>query len=73
MLKISVTMCALILLANCASTTIPAGATEREICRQWGDSLPTRSHADTTQTKAEIQNGYAVFALSCPDFADLVP
>lgn len=62
-----------IFLTACANTTTPGGATTSELCRQWGGSLPTRAQADTTQTKAEIQKGYAVFALACPEWEDLVP
>ena len=64
-------------LTACASMTTLGGATNSaaaaEICRQWGESLPTRSRSDTALTKKQIQEGYARFALSCPDFAYLVP
>ncbi|MDE4303636.1 hypothetical protein PXK30_09535 [Phaeobacter gallaeciensis] len=46
---------------------------EAEMCRQWGNSLATRSRQDTTRTKGEIQNGYAVFALSCLNWTHLIP
>lgn len=61
------------LISGCAATTMPAGATEAELCRQWGGSLPTRSHGDTLATSAGIQRAYAVFAAACPAWADLVP
>jgi hypothetical protein len=59
-------------LSNCVSTRVPAGATSDELCRQWGDALPTRSRADTTQTANEIQVAYATFALACPDRAWMI-
>ena len=61
------------LMTGCASTTMPGGATEAEICRQIGGALPTRSHSDTAQTAQEIQRLYAVYDLTCPDWAHLVP
>lgn len=73
MRTISVIASAGILMSACVGTTIPGGATERELCRQWGGSLPTRSRADTEQTAREIQSAYATFELACPDFAQLVP
>lgn len=48
-------------------------ATRDEVCRQTGAALPTRSRADTDQTKAEIQKAYATFGLTCPEFAYLIP
>ena len=66
-----------ILVTSCGNTTTPAGATETateaEICRQLGDKLPTRSRSDTEQTKAEIQELYAGFSLTCPNWAHLIP
>lgn len=57
---------ALVLLTSaCVNTTMQGGATEREICYQWGSSLPTRSRADTKQTQDEIQLAYAKFDLVC--------
>ena len=53
--------------------TAQGGETEVERCYQLGKALPTRSHADTEQTKAEIQNIYAVFSLACPSHARMVP
>lgn len=52
-------------LAGCQTTTV-ATVTERELCRQWRDSLPTRSRADTEQTRAEIGRAYDVQAAACP-------
>ena len=63
----------MIALLGCAPTTMPGSATESAICRAWGQSLPTRSRADTEQTKAEIQLGYADFQNACPALARLVP
>lgn len=62
----------LIALLGCAPMTTPGSATEAAICRAWGNSLPTRSRADTEQTQAEIQLGYADFQNACPAFAKLV-
>jgi hypothetical protein len=72
MQRISV-IASLVLMTGCVSTTMPGGATEREVCIAWGESLPTRSRSDTDQTKAEIQRAYATFAAACPAFADLIP
>ena len=60
-------------LIGCAPTTTPVTATEAALCRAWGESLPSRSRADTAQTQAEIQLGYADFQNACPGFAGLVP
>lgn len=40
--------------------------TEREICIQWRDSLPTRSRLDTERTQQEIGYAYDVQATVCP-------
>lgn len=61
------------LMTGCATSTMPATETEREVCIAWGESLPTRSRTDTDQTRAEIQRGYATFAAACPAFTDLIP
>jgi hypothetical protein len=53
--------------------TNAAGATEATLCRIWGESLPTRSRADTAQTSAEIGDAYSDFAAACPEFHDLIP
>ncbi len=49
-------------LTGCTNSTVPViaieTASERELCRQWGASLPTRSRSDTIQTRAEIQEAY---------------
>lgn len=66
-------MCAAILMNGCERWTGEGGATEDERCYQLGKALPTRSHVDTEQTQAEIQNIYAVFSLTCPRHAQLVP
>lgn len=50
---------------SCAPTTIEATATEAELCRQWRDSLPTRSRQDTEGTKADIGTAYDVQAALC--------
>ena len=66
-----VALASLALLTGCAS--VAGQATVEEVCFQWGASLPTRSQADTEQTKAEIQEAYAVFALVCPEQEYLIP
>ncbi|GAB5434804.1 MAG: hypothetical protein EpisKO_41740 [Epibacterium sp.] len=70
-----------ILTTGCATSMAPVGgidatedtASEAEICRQWGQSLATRSRLDTQQTIDEIQSGYAAFSLSCPGWEHLIP
>lgn len=70
-LTISAMLSMLPALAGCTNmTTMPeATATEREICVAWRDSLPTRSRADTAQTRAEIGLAYDVQAAACPSWA----
>jgi hypothetical protein len=64
-----------VLILNACATTlaVPVTATEDALCRVWGESLATRSRADTEQTQAEIGQSYADFAAACPDYAQLVP
>ena len=71
----SVIVLTAILMTGCANMRVPAGGTETgaELCRQWGKSLPTRSRQDTQQTSEEIQEAYAAFSLSCPEWAHLIP
>ena len=59
------------LAAGCTqSQTIPVAIeTEREICIQWRDSLPTRSRSDTERTQQEIGYAYDVQAMVCPQWA----
>lgn len=64
MLKISA-LAALVLTTACVNTTTQGGATERALCSEWGDSLPTRSRADTVQTQDEIQVAIATHAEVC--------
>jgi len=52
---------------------MPDTATERTLCRVWGESLPTRSRSDTEETKREIAMAYADFVAACRDHAHLVP
>tara|TARA_R110002073_G_scaffold18564_16_gene68641 strand:+ start:894 stop:1067 length:174 start_codon:yes stop_codon:yes gene_type:complete len=52
---------------------VPAGATDAALCRAWGESLPSRSRADTEQTAQEIGAAYADFAAACPDATHLIP
>lgn len=61
------------LMTQCGNTMGPATATIDEICRQNGEALPTRSVEDTQQTRDEITEAYATFALTCPDWAHLIP
>lgn len=63
----------LISLAGCTPPALQATATEAELCRAWGESLPTRSRLDTAQTRMEIQIGYADFINACPGLEHLVP
>jgi len=64
---IALTLCGASLSA--CSPMIPAvTATEAELCRQWRDSLPTRSRSDTEQTRAEIGRAYDVQAAACPNW-----
>lgn len=67
----------MIWISGCGISTTPVieteTATEAELCRQWGDKLPTRSRLDTKQTQDEIQAAYAAFALSCPNWIHLIP
>lgn len=56
-------------LAACAQPTPEATATERELCIQWRDSLPSRSVADTEQTQAEIGLSYDLQAAACPNWS----
>jgi len=72
-LLIFVTVCGLTFLSACEKWTGAASATTDEVCFQNGTALATRSRDDTAQTQAEIQNAYAVFALTCPKFAHLIP
>ncbi|MEQ8257999.1 MAG: hypothetical protein RH980_18290 [Roseovarius confluentis] len=57
-------------LAACATAPrMTAGTeTERERCRAWRDSLPSRSSTDTAQTQDEIGVAYDVFLAACPGF-----
>ena len=58
--------------AGCTpSQTIPVATaeTEREICLQWRDSLPTRSRNDTERTQQEIGYAYDVQGMVCPQWA----
>ncbi|WP_299830639.1 hypothetical protein [uncultured Roseobacter sp.] len=60
-------------LTGCASTMTQDSATTNEVCRAWGERLPTRSTQDTQQTQDEIQTAYAAFSLACPDWVHLIP
>lgn len=63
---VALTTFGLLGVTGCDKTTPVGSETEYEICRAWQDSLPTRSRADTAQTKAEIGHGYDVFLAACP-------
>lgn len=64
---------ALILTTACVPIGTTGGATEAQLCRSWGMSLPTRSRSDTAQTAEEIERGYGDFAAACPDHVNLIP
>ncbi len=64
-------VCLVTLTSGCEKWT--GAATATELCIQWGESLATRSRLDMEQTQAEIQEGYARFALACPAYDYLVP
>lgn len=69
---------AAIMLQACGLSATRAGVTDgapvaAELCRSWGDSLPTRSRADTPQTADEIGLAYANFAAACPAWTHLIP
>ena len=70
-LKIACLLTALTLTA-CAPSRGPVTATERTLCRIWGESLPTRSRADTAQTQVEIAESYADFVAASPGAVGLV-
>ena len=53
---------------QCQMTTPEATETEKELCRAWGSSLPSRSHQDTQQTRDEIGQAYRDFEAACPGF-----
>lgn len=66
MLLLSAT--ALVMLGACASnemTTPGVTETERALCDIWQESLPTRSKADTQQTRDEIGEAYDDFEAAC--------
>ena len=60
-------------LSGCANMKTPGGATERTLCRVWGESLPTRSRSDTAQTQLEVAEAYADFEAACPKHGYLIP
>lgn len=60
-------------MSGCASKMTQGSATETEMCRQWGERLPTRSRHDTVQTQQEVGEAIAAFSLACPDWAHLIP
>ena len=55
------------------NTPTEGSETEREACIAWGESLPTRSRADTQATIDQITSLYATFAAACPDHTALIP
>ena len=60
-------------LTACENTKNAGIATEWAQCVVWGESLPTRSRADTKQTQTEIAEAYRDFENACPEFGYLVP
>ena len=73
MQKAFVTVLLMTALSGCVNWKAEATATEKELCRTWGESLPTRSKQDTDQTKEEITVAYADFANACPSYASMIP
>lgn len=71
LIKSVIVSMALGLVVGCTqSQPIPVAIeTERELCIQWRDSLPTRSRSDTERTQQEIGYAYDVQALACPEWA----
>lgn len=72
-LMLSAAVLAVTVLSGCGNLMGQATATEAAICQAWGDSLPTRSHADTQVTQDEIAVAYADFVNACQNWAHLVP
>jgi hypothetical protein len=62
-----------IFLTSCVNTRGVGSETAREICRQIGEALPSRSVDDTAQTIDEITLAYATFSLTCPEWGHLIP
>jgi hypothetical protein len=62
-----------IFLTGCDSMRVMGSETSREVCRQMGAALPTRSHRDTQVTIDEITELYATFSLVCPIWEHLIP
>ena len=61
----------LMLLGAACATSNPTSAateTERARCEAWGQSLPSRSRADTARTRSEIGLAYDVYVAACPGF-----
>lgn len=73
MLQIFVIALSVIFLSGCDSMRVMGSETTREVCRQIGGALPTRSHRDTDQTIDEITVLYATFSLTCPEWQHLIP
>ncbi|WP_432256063.1 hypothetical protein [Limimaricola sp. AA108-03] len=42
-----------------------ATETEAALCEAWAGALPSRSHRDTEQTRAEISAAYDAFLAAC--------
>jgi hypothetical protein len=61
------------MLTGCGNSETAGTAMVDEICRQLGADLPTRSVDDTQQTRDEITDQYATFALVCPGWEELIP
>lgn len=74
MLKLSAIVLSVTFLSGCVISRDADTETSRdEVCRQTGAALPTRSVSDTPQTRDEITRLYTTFALTCPDWAHLIP
>jgi hypothetical protein len=62
----------LFLVSGCAGV-VATSETEAAICESLGDTLPTRSRADTQATIDQITRLYARFAAVCPEYEGLIP
>jgi len=60
----------MLLAAACATSnpTSEATETERALCEAWGQSLPSRSRADSAGTRSEIGLAYDVYVAACPGY-----
>lgn len=59
-------MLSVLMLVTACATTNQATETELALCVVWGDSLSTRSKADTQATQDGIGDSYGDFKVQCP-------